>query len=207
MSSTLSIFGHDGRGCPILGAAMCPARRPLWSIGLLVIAVLLTALFGAAASAQVATLGSPAPEASAAPSTPPADGQEALLAWAGCMRENGVEMDDPRFGVDGGLIGGLGKDGKGTEADAPGEAYQLASEACSDLVSVFKAPLDAEQLADRADQQLAWAACMREEGIDIPDPEPDGTYTDYDWKLDLKGNEYLAAEETCRAQVGDPIGK
>jgi hypothetical protein len=186
---------------------MCPARRPLWSIGLLVIAVLLTALLGAAASAQVATLGSPAPAASAVPSAPPADGQEALLAWAACMRENGVEMDDPRFGLDGALFGGLGKDGKGTEADAEGEVYQLASEACSDLVTVFKAPLDAEQLADRAEQQLAWAACMREQGIAIPDPDADGSYSDYDWKLDLKGDEYLAAQETCRAHVGDPIGK
>jgi hypothetical protein len=186
---------------------MCPARRPFWSVGLLVAAVLLTALLGSAASAQVATLGSPAPQASAAPSPPPADGPEALLAWASCMRENGVAMDDPQFGIDGALIGGLGKDGPGTKADAEGEAYQLASEACSDLLSSFKAPLDAAQQAERTAQLVVWAGCMREQGIDIPDPQPDGSFADYDWKLDLKGEDYIAADQACLAGAGDAAGK
>jgi hypothetical protein len=186
---------------------MCPARRPFWSIALLVLAVLLTAVLGAAASAQVATLGSPAPEASAVPASPTPDGQETLLAWAACMRENGVEMDDPRFGLEGELVGGLGEDGVGKKGDAEGETYQLASEACSELVSVFKAPVDPTQQAERADQLLVWAACMREQGVDLPDPNADGTFPDYGWKLDLKGDEYTAADEVCRDAAGGLIGK
>lgn len=186
---------------------MCPARRPLWSIGLLVGAILLTALLGSVASAQVATLGTPASEASAAPSIPPADGQEALLAWAGCMREQGVEMDDPRFGVDGALVGGLGKDGIGAKSDAEGETYQSASEACSELLLAFKAPPDAAQQAERTEQLMVWADCMREQGVDVPDPGADGSFADYDWKLDLKGDAYLAADQACRTVTGDQAGK
>jgi hypothetical protein len=181
---------------------MCPARRPFRSIGRLVLLVVIAAGFGAAASAQVATLGSPAPEASAAPASPAPDGQEALLAWAACMRESGIEMEDPRFGLDGELIGGLGKDGTGSKADTKSPEYQLASEACADSLTAFKAPPDPEQQAKRAEQQLAWAACMRDEGIDMPDPNPDGSYASYDWKLDPKGEEYSAASEICREATG-----
>jgi len=159
---------------------MCPARRPWHSIGLLVLVVLIAAAFGATS---------------------------ALLAWAGCMRENGVEMDDPQFGLDGELVGGLGKDGTGQKADAKSELYQLAGEACSDQLAAFKAPPDPEQLAEQTEQLLAWSACMREQGIDMPDPNADGSYADYDWKLDLKGDEYVAADEVCREASGNPLGK
>lgn len=185
---------------------MCPARRPWRSIGLLVFLVVLAAAMGAAASAQVATLGSPAPEASAAPSPPP-DGQDALLAWATCMRDNGIEMDDPVFGIDGQVVAGLGKDGSGKKADAEGEAYQFANEACAHLVTSFKAPLDPEQEAERAEVLLTWAACMREQGVDMPDPDGDGSWADYDWKLDLKSGQYTAADEVCRDTVGSPFAK
>jgi hypothetical protein len=186
---------------------MCPARRPFWSIGILVVAVVLTAMLGAVAAAQVATLGSPAPSAPAGPAAPLTDGQDALLAWASCMRENGVEMDDPRFGVDGALIGGLGKDGQGTKADPESEVYQLATQVCSDLLTAFKAPPDAAEQAERTDQLLAWAGCMRDQGVDMPDPQADGSYANYDWKVDLKGESYIEADEVCRTQPGGPVGK
>ncbi len=186
---------------------MCPARRPFRSIAFLILVVVLAGVFGAAASAQVATLGSPVPEESAAPASPVPDGQEALLAWAACMRENGVDMDDPQFGVDGELTGGLGKGGKGSDADAKDETYQLATEACSDQLTTFKAPPDPEQQAEQTEQLLVWAACMREQDIDMPDPNPDGSFPDYDWKLDLKGDAYTAADAICRESVGSPGAK
>ena len=186
---------------------MCPARRPWRSISLLVALVLLAAAMGAAASAQVATLGSPAPAASEVPETPGPDGQQGLIDWAACMRDNGVEMDDPRFGLDGELIGGLGKDGAGAKADVASETYEAASAACADHLTTFKAPLDPEQRLERAELVLAWAGCMREQGIDMPDPDADGRYSSYDWKLDLKDADYAAADELCRDPTGQPTGK
>ena len=186
---------------------MCPAQRPWRSIGLLLVLVVLAAALGATASAQVATLGSPAPSASEAPASPAPEGQQALLDWAGCMREQAVEMDDPRFGLDGELIGGLGKDGVGNKSDAKSEMYQLASEACNDQLAAFKAPPDAEQQAEQAEQLLVWAGCMREQGVDLPDPNADGTFLDYEWKLDFKGDEYTAADEVCRDSAGVQVSK
>ena len=181
---------------------MCPARRPWRAIGLLVILVLVAAAMGAAASAQVATLGSPAPDASTAPSSPAPDAQQALLDWTACMREQGIDMDDPVFGLDGELSGGLGKDGKGAKVDAKGEAYTAADEACADLLVAYKPPPDAQLLAEQAELRLDWAACMRRQGIDMPDPGPDGSFSSYDWKIDLKAEAYTAADETCRETTG-----
>ena len=185
---------------------MCPARRPWRSLGLLIALVLLAAALGATASAQIATLGSPSPEATKAPASPTPDGQQSLLEWAACMRDNGVEMDDPRFGLDGELVGGLGKDGDGAKLDTKDETYALASATCADVLASFKEPLDAEQQAEQAEALLAWAACMREQGIEVPDPDPDGSFSSADWKLDLKDADYAAADETCRGLVGD-VGK
>lgn len=181
---------------------MCPARRPWRSIGLLVVLVVLAASLGAVASAQVATLGSPEPAASAPPASPAPDGQQALLDWAACMREQGIDMDDPRFGLDGELAGGLGKDGEGSKVDRKSEDYGLALEVCSDLLDTFKAPPDAAAQAEQAETMLAWAACMRDEGVGLPDPNPDGSFPSYDWKVDLKGDVYTAADEACRALTG-----
>lgn len=177
---------------------MCPARRPWRSLGLLVVLVVMAATMGATASAQVATLGSPAPEASEAPASPAPDGQRSLLDWAACMRDQGIDMDDPVFGLDGDLIGGLGKSGEGSKVDAKGAQYVAATEACADLLAAFKAPPDPAQQAEQAEVRLAWAACMRDQGIDMPDPATDGTYSSYDWKVDLKSEDYVAADETCR---------
>ena len=181
---------------------MCPARRPWRSISLLIILVVLAATTGAVASAQVATLSSPEPSAAAPAASPVPDGQQALLDWAECMRGQGVEMDDPRFGLEGELIGGLGKDGEGAKADAKSDAYAAANEVCGDLLTTFKAPADPESQAERAEALLTWASCMRAQGIDLPDPNPDGSFPAYDWKIDLKGEVYATADEACRDLYG-----
>ena len=181
---------------------MCPARRPWRAVGLLVVLVVLAAGMGAVASAQVATLGSPEPSASPALASPTPDGQQGLLDWAACMREQGVEMDDPRFGLEGELVGGLGKNGEGSKADAKSEDYVAANDVCGDLLSAFKPAADPEQLAEQTESVLAWTACMREQGVELPDPNPDGSFSHYDWKIDLQGEVYTAADKVCRDLAG-----
>ena len=118
------------------------------------------------------------------------------------MREQGIEMDDPVFGLDGELTGGLGKDGEGSRIDAKSESYAAATEACVDFVTTLKEPPDPELEAGQAEARLEWAACMRAQDIDMPDPNPDGSYAGYDWKIDLKGEQYTAADEVCREVTG-----
>lgn len=48
---------------------------------------------------------------------------------------------------------------------------------------------------------------MRKQGIDIPDPEPDGSFSSTEWKYQLKDGSYDEAVEACRDSVGSPSKK
>lgn len=88
------------------------------------------------------------------------DREKAMLAFAACMRDEGVDFPDP--GPDGELR--LEVD----EGDE--EAWRAAEQACEDLRPEMAPMTDAQQ-TELADQLLAQAACMRERGWDMPDPE------------------------------------
>ena len=74
--------------------------RVAFSIVMLLVASLLA--LPASTSAQVATLRTPGPEAVAGEApVEPIEGQEAILAFVGCLRENGLDIPDPQFGPEG----------------------------------------------------------------------------------------------------------
>ncbi len=47
-----------------------------------------------------------------------------------------------------------------------------AMEACGDLLAALQPEIDPEQQAEQNEQLLAFAECMRREGVDFPDPDP-----------------------------------
>lgn len=164
-------------------------------------AVVVVAVAAPPALAQVATLGSPPPEAEASPAPAEVLGeQDAMLAWAGCMRDNGVEVTDPVFDASGAFIGGLEFEGAKDAGpkDAKGEGFQAASEACSDFLVAFKPAADPALEAEQTEAALRFAVCMREQGLDWPDPAPDGTkFAGSDDKTDKESAEFQAAYEVC----------
>lgn len=104
-----------------------------------------------------------------------AEREDALLEFAACMREHGVDMPDPQLGDGGGVIVKAGP-GEGDEApsEADREEVEAAHEACEPLLEdAFEdAPeMSPEEEAKRRDEMLAFTECMREHGIDMPDPE------------------------------------
>jgi hypothetical protein len=128
------------------------------------------ALLGACGSAGESPGVASAGGAGAAPSataTSPADRQEQLRRFAQCMRDNGVDMADPTVG---GLSAGQGLP-PGMTLDDP--VVQAAFTACQSTLPNGGEPpkLNAEQL----EAYQAFAECMREHGVDLPDPAPDGT--------------------------------
>jgi hypothetical protein len=144
----------------------------------------LVSLPGASAVAQgVVTLETPAPpgaQPSTAPDaqpTPPSDPQEAMLAYVACMRDHGVDMPDPEFTGDGGVVmrAVAGGDGPGSGlSSGPGDAeFEAAHEACGSLMEGTVRDIDPEQQAEMQAQALAFARCMREHGVDMPDPQFD----------------------------------
>jgi hypothetical protein len=98
------------------------------------------------------------------------DPEEAMLEYAVCMREHGVDMPDPGSSGDGSFVIG----GSGGEGDF--EAFEEAAAECDPILeSAFgDFELTPEQETEFMDQQLAFAQCMRDQGVDWPDPDPSG---------------------------------
>jgi len=90
--------------------------------------------------------------------------QEAGLKHAECMRRNGIDEPDPKPGQGGILL----------RAD-PGvdpERLRSAEEKCRRYLEGLKPPEPSEQeQREFRDRALKFARCMREQGIDFPDPK------------------------------------
>src|SRR6266540_2083897 len=132
----------------------------------------LTAACGSSpsSSAQVASLGSSETTAdSAAGTTAPANMEDAMLAFAQCMRDHGIDMPDPEFKDDGGgFTVGLpeGKDNQDkTKLDE-------AQKGCQPILANAQGnvDIDPQKQAEMEQKLLEYAQCMRDHGIDMADP-------------------------------------
>jgi hypothetical protein len=171
-------------------------RTRYWLSAAVIAATATIALAASPALAQVATLGSPPPvaEASLAPAEELSE-HDAMLAYVECMRDNGVEVTDPIFDASGNLVDGLEFEGG---KDAKSEDFQAASEACGDFLVAFKPAADPALEAEQTEAALHFAVCMREQGLDWPDPAPDGTkFAGAEIKIDKKSAEFQAAYGVC----------
>jgi hypothetical protein len=88
------------------------------------------------------------------------DPQDAALEYTQCMRENGVDMADP--GANGELRLNVGPGDR--------EKVEKAQRKCEPLLKNARPRLTEEQQNLMQEAQLEFAKCMREHGIDMPDP-------------------------------------
>jgi hypothetical protein len=117
--------------------------------------------------------------------------EEQAQAFVDCMREQGIDMPDPDPNGEGGLL-------NLQELDVPREELRPALDACREF-SPFGGdsgePMDPEVLA----QMTEFAQCMRDNGIDMPDPNPNGGFaTDEGLPFDPEDPEVQAALEACQ---------
>jgi hypothetical protein len=146
-------------------------------------------------------------DSSTPPVSAPTDPEEAMLAYTECMRDHGIEMEDP------GAAGGEG--GGGIVARAPegdDEEFQAAQEECEPLLDAVVSDFepDPEQEAELREQLLEYAQCMREHGIDMPDPTFDedggGLVVEQEADIDVDSDEFRAADEECGGgDMGSPV--
>lgn len=132
--------------------------------------------------------------------------EESILAFAACMRENGVEdFEDPDIDSDGGVQFRFRGQADGGEIDR--EVMQGAFEACGDLlqnVAFGGGDVDRSEIED---QLYEFAACMRDQGIDVDDPDfsvgpgegGGGLFGD---GFDPSDPETAAALEMCQGEFG-----
>jgi hypothetical protein len=119
------------------------------------------------ASAQVASLGSTTgttPDTSS-----PANTQEALLKYAACMRQNGVNMADPTFDADGNPTGG--GFGRNSGVDRSSATFQTAQKACGSLLQGATLGGRGRGFNPEAIQNGLndFTACLRGEGLQVDD--------------------------------------
>jgi hypothetical protein len=89
--------------------------------------------------------------------------RKAGVEFAKCMREHGIEMKDPTVG------GGI-RLSAGPGSNNPAELEE-AQKACQKILGKVKPPeLSEEQQREFKEQALKFAQCMRDHGIDMPDP-------------------------------------
>lgn len=181
------------------------------------IALTLSVVLALAASAQVATLvdpdESPQPENQAAePVLGSEDREEAVLAFAQCMRDNGIDMADPDLGEGaGGRVLGLGPGGGERQIDRFGEGFLEARDACADILAAAAPEIDPEAQQESLERQLLLAQCIREHGYpEYPDPtvdangriERNGRQAFDELGIDFRSESFQEVISACRDQGG-----
>ncbi len=136
-------------------------------------------------------------------------GEESILAFAQCMRDNGVEdFEDPGFNADGSLEF---RGGPRAFGDVDRQTLRSAFEACQDHLEGFafgRGSVDRSEIEDRL---VDFAACMRDPNrgnlSDFPDPDfsnfgPGGGGPFGEEGLDFDDPAVQAALEACQDVFG-----
>lgn len=177
------------------------------------LALALTLVVSAGAAAQVASLAGPEesapPDGAAETELQFADREEAILAFAQCMRDNGIDMDDPQAGFNGGA-GRLLRPQGGPSLDEFGEEFQVARQTCGAILEAARPEIDLEAEQERLETELLLAQCLRDNGYpEYPDPTTDadgrlqrGGQAFQELGIDRRSEAFQGARATCAEEVG-----
>jgi hypothetical protein len=144
--------------------------------------------------------------------------QTALLSFAKCMRDNGVDFPDPTFGSNGrpifngnGSAGGGSSSGPaqvlnigGVQLNGDDPKVKAAMSRCQPILQKARPQQTPEQQQAQQQAALKYAQCMRQNGINMPDPTfgPNGEI-----QIQVQGGaggapndaKFRAADEKCRS--------
>ena len=124
--------------------------------------------------------------------------EEGVLEFSQCMREEGIYFPDPTFDIDG--------NPEFNELNIENEeAFEEAFTNCEDILRRAlpeQFDLDPEVEAALIDASLEFSQCMREEGIDFPDPTPGefGFFAFRDADVDWSSEQVQEAFEICQPE-------
>jgi hypothetical protein len=165
-------------------------RRHRIGLVLAGLAVTVTAACGGSQTGDnVATASGGSAQPSASGTTDPDQSRK----FAQCMRENGVP-DFPDPGPDGQFD--LNQF-RGRNIDQ--EKLRKAGEACRDLAPNGGQPLQFD--ASQQEQLRQFAQCMRDNGIDMPDPDPNGGGFGGQAPFDTNDPAFRKAVEACQDKL------
>jgi hypothetical protein len=154
---------------------------------------------GGGKSEGVASLGGGKPTSTTS-SGGSSDPRQGALAWARCMRQHGIDMPDPRFDAAGRMAQQLPR---GVDPDTP--RFKAANQACKQYLPNGGEPGKVDPQAHQ--KMLAFARCMRQHGMNIPDPQPDGGIdVDGAKGVDPDDPRFQAAEQACQRYLPEGDG-
>ena len=172
---------------------------------LLALGLVASACSSGVTSAEVASLendGLDAPTETADVASIP--GEDAVLAFTACLRDEGLDVDDPAIDGEGNLVAPTPHALAAESLDI--SAVHSAFAVCRGLLDNVAFGMSTEDLTGREDELLAFAVCMRENGYDMPDPDfsdnghsGDGPFGD---AIDTDDPDFQTAAETCEGIVG-----
>ena len=124
--------------------------------------------------------------------------EEGVLEFAQCMREEGINFPDPTFDID----GNPQFDNLEIENE---EEFESAFENCEDILRNAlpeQFDLDPEVEAALVDASLEFSQCMRDQGVDFPDPKPGefGFFAFRDADIDFSSEAVQEAFEICQPE-------
>jgi len=124
--------------------------------------------------------------------------EEGVLEFSQCMREEGIDFPDPSFDVDG------NPNFDDVQIDNE-EEFDEAFIACEDIHrNTFPDEFDVDPEVEAAliDASLEFSQCMRDQGIDFPDPKPGefGFFAFRDVDIDFNSQAVQEAFEICQPE-------
>ncbi len=164
-------------------------------IGVAAGALLLAACGGGDDAGGVASLSDSTTTTAAADRV--SDNEQAVLAFTACLRENGLEVRDPRMDENGNVDLESFLE---VASEVDPEDAEVAVEACHDLLADIELGFDQIDLTDLQDTLVEFAECMRANGYDLPDPDFSGLALQGDGPfgaVDLNDPAFAAALQQC----------
>jgi hypothetical protein len=163
-------------------------RRTFGAVAAVVALLAASACGGATEGGGVASAGGEVNPA-ATENAEPLDADAQALAFAECMREEGIDIPDPGPNQEG-LSAALHE----AEQNYDRQTYDQALTACEELLD--HRDHDRGGHAPDDEMMLELAECLREQGLDVPDNLFEGGAMH-----DVDDNELRAAMQECRDEV------
>jgi hypothetical protein len=131
-------------------------------------------------------------------------GEDSVLEFTGCLRDEGLTVDDPAVDAEGNLVAPTphAVAAKSLDMGAVHDAFDV----CKDFLENVAFGMSTEDLTEREDELLAFAICMRENGYDMPDPDFSGEgHTGagpFGDAIDTDDPAFQAAAPSCEGIIG-----
>lgn len=181
-----------------------PMRRVLVLPLLVAFALVAAACSGGTTNTDVASLDADTGDIQTQSGDGSIPGEESVLAFTACLRDEGLDIDDPAVDAEGNLVPPTPHAIAAKTLDMA--AVHSAFDICQGLLEGVAFGLSMEDLTGREDELLDFAVCMRDNGYDMPDPDfSDGGHSGagpFGDAIDTDDPAFQTAAQSCEGIIG-----